>query len=72
MTNDTAIYDAMRFDIRAGDHIWTGRAGTREAIGRDGYSIEGMSLRYCPHEWIDASGYVDLELTRRHPYRPVM
>jgi hypothetical protein len=28
MTNDTAVYDAMRFDIQAGDHIWTGRAGT--------------------------------------------
>jgi len=71
MANDTAVYDAMRFDVRAGDqHVWTGRAGIREAIGRDGHSLEGMSLRYCPHEWIDDSGYVDLELTRRPPRRP--
>jgi len=51
-------------------HVWSGRAGTREAIGRDRYSTEGMSLRYCPHEWIDDSGHVDLALTRRHPRRP--
>jgi hypothetical protein len=70
--NDTAVYYAMRFDIRAGGHVWTGRTGTREAISRDGFSIDGISLRHCPHEWIDDSGYVDLELSRRHPLRTVM
>jgi hypothetical protein len=68
MTNDTAVFDAMRFDIRAGEDIWTGRAGTRETINRDGYRVDPMSLKYCPREWIDASGYVDLELSRKHPY----
>ena len=68
MTNDTAVFYAMRFDIRAGDNIWTGRTGTREAIRRDGNSIDLMSLSYCPHEWIDGRGYVDLELAGKHPY----
>jgi hypothetical protein len=34
---------------RGDQHVWTGRAGTREAIGRDGHSLEGMSLRYWLH-----------------------
>jgi hypothetical protein len=68
MTNDKAVFDAMRFDIRAGQDIWSRRTGTREAINRDGYRIDPMSLRYCPHEWIDDRGYVDLELSREHPY----
>jgi hypothetical protein len=52
MTNDTAVFDAMRFDIEAGDHIWTRRVGTPEAIRRDALSTGGL-LRYCPHDWID-------------------
>jgi hypothetical protein len=23
---------------------------------------------YCPHQWIDDRGYVDLELSRKHLY----
>jgi hypothetical protein len=64
MTNDTAVFDAMRFDIEAGDHIWTRRVGTPEAIRRDALSTGGL-LRYCPHEWTT----VDLELANKHPYR---
>jgi hypothetical protein len=67
MTNDTAVFDAMWFDIQAGDNVWTGRTGRREAIQRDGYSIDPMSLNYCPHEWIDSRGYVDQDLAQDAP-----
>lgn len=50
MTNDRAVFDAMRFDIRAWEDIWTGRTGTQEAINRDGYRIDPRSLKYCPHD----------------------
>jgi hypothetical protein len=67
MTSDTAVYDAMCFDIRTVDYLWNGKVGTPNAIKRDGFLVGG-ELRYCPHEWIDESGYVDLELARKNPY----
>jgi hypothetical protein len=67
MTNDTAVFDAMRFDVSDGKNIWTGLTGTREALRRDGYSIDPLSLRFCPHEWIDGRGYVKQDLTRCAP-----
>ncbi|TWA99128.1 hypothetical protein [Bradyrhizobium stylosanthis] len=68
MTNDTAVFDALCFDPKEGEKIATGRIGTREAIMRDGLLVDPGSLAYCPHQWIDASGYLDLNLTRRFPY----
>jgi len=41
--------------------------GTRKAITRDGFEIDAASIAFCPHEWINNSGYVDLELVRKHP-----
>ncbi|MGA7808509.1 hypothetical protein [Bradyrhizobium sp.] len=67
MTHDTAIFDAMRFDMTSGENVWTGQMGTRQAILRDGYRVDTVSLCYCPHEWIDDRGYVDPELVRKHP-----
>jgi hypothetical protein len=67
MTNDKEIFDAMRVDPSTGQREWTGRAGTREAIRREGLVIDPISQLYCPHEWIDSSGYVDLDLARKHP-----
>ncbi|MGX1321608.1 hypothetical protein AB7M17_005061 [Bradyrhizobium sp. USDA 377] len=67
MTNDTAVFDALRFDPQEGE-IATGRIGTREAILRDGLLIDPSTLAYCPHQWIDGSGYLDLDLTRQFPY----
>jgi hypothetical protein len=64
MKNDTAVFDAMRFDVSAGENVWTGLTGTREAIRRDGYSVDPISLRFCPHEWIDGQGYVDQDLAQ--------
>jgi hypothetical protein len=69
MTNDTAVFDAMRFDLRAGENVWTGRTGTREAIRRDGHSVDPVSLNYCPHGWIDSRGYVDRERCKTAPAR---
>jgi hypothetical protein len=64
MANDTAVFDAMRFDISSGENVWTGLTGTREAIRRDGYCVYPISLRFCPHEWIDRQGYVDQDLAQ--------
>jgi len=41
MTNDTVVFDAMRFDIRIGQYIWSRRVGTPVAIKRDGLFIAG-------------------------------
>lgn len=68
MTNDTAVFDALRFDPGEGEKIATGRIGTRDAIVRDGLLVDPGTLAYCPHQWIDDSGYLDLDLTRRFPY----
>ena len=68
MTNDVEVFDAMRVDVLTGQAEWTKRAGTRDAIHRDGFVVDPLSQRYCPHEWIDSRGYVDLELSREHPY----
>jgi hypothetical protein len=67
MKNDTAVFAAMVFDAEMGENVWVGLTGTREAIQRDGYSINPISLNFCPHEWIDSNGYVDLDLQRHAP-----
>jgi hypothetical protein len=41
MTIDIPVYDAMRFDIRAGDLVWAEKVGTPDAISRDGFLIGG-------------------------------
>ncbi|MCK1608150.1 hypothetical protein IVA77_38055 [Bradyrhizobium sp. 136] len=66
-TNDTAVFDALRLDPNSGLAEWAGRLGTREAIRRDGLEIGAASLAFCPHEWIDSAGHVDLELVRQFP-----
>jgi hypothetical protein len=67
MKNDTAVFAAMCVDAQAGESVWTGFTGTREAIRRDGYTIDPISLNFCPHEWIDSRGYVDLDLAQNAP-----
>jgi hypothetical protein len=67
MTNDTAVFDALRLDPNSGLAEWAGRLGTREAIRSDGLEIDAASLSFCPHEWIDPAGYVDLQLVRQFP-----
>jgi hypothetical protein len=67
MTNDTAVFDAMRFDVSSGENVWTGLTGIREAIRRDGFCIDPIFLSFCPHEWVDSWGYVDQDLTQNAP-----
>ena len=67
MKNDTAVFAAMVFDAEMGENVWVGLPGPREAIQRDDYSINPISLNFCPHEWIDSNGYVDLDLQRNAP-----
>lgn len=67
MTNDTAVYDAVCVDQTNGDQEWAGHMGTRRAIARDGLTIDPSSPACCPHEWLNESGYVDLERVRKFP-----
>ena len=67
MTNDTAVFDAMRPDRESGEREWAGRMGTLDAIRRDGLEIDTPSLAFCPHEWINSAGYVDIEVVRKFP-----
>ncbi|MCK1618046.1 hypothetical protein IVA96_15615 [Bradyrhizobium sp. 159] len=67
MKNDTAVYDAFRVDPINGGAEWAGRMGTRHAIARDGLTIDPASLAYCPHEWLNENGYVDLERVQSSP-----
>jgi hypothetical protein len=67
MTNDTAVFDAMHFDVSSGESVWTCLTGTREAIRRDGYSIDPLTLKFCPHEWINNQGYVEGDLALDAP-----
>ncbi|TYL96613.1 hypothetical protein FXB40_11230 [Bradyrhizobium rifense] len=67
MTNDTAVFDAMRPDRERAEREWAGQMGTRNAIKRDGLEIDAASLAFCPHEWINSDGDVDLELVRKFP-----
>lgn len=67
MTNDTAVYDAFDVDPIDGNERWLGRMGTRRAIMRDGLIVDPASLAYCPHEWLDEYGYVDIERVREFP-----
>jgi hypothetical protein len=66
-TNDTEVFDAMRFDVVSGDMVWTGHVGTREAIRRERLAIDPGSWSFCPHQWLDEQGFVDRELSRKHP-----
>jgi len=68
MMNDTEIFEEMCFDVRAGKNVWTGRTGTREAIHRDGHTIDPSSQAFCPHEWLDERGYIDIYLALKHHF----
>jgi hypothetical protein len=67
IANDTEVFDAMRFDVVSGDMVWTGRVGTREAIRREKLAVDQFSWKFCPHQWLDERGFVDRELSRKHP-----
>jgi hypothetical protein len=67
LTNDTAVYVVGRVDPTTRSKEWAGRMGTRRTIARDGLTIDPASLAYCRHEWLNGSGYVDIERVREFP-----
>jgi hypothetical protein len=68
--NDTRVFYAMHVDKSTWQPEPTMLTGTPDAIHRDGMVIDPNhnSELYCPHQWIDDRGYVDLELSRKHLY----
>lgn len=67
--NDTEVFYAVRVDPRTGEQDRRDpRMGTREAIHKSGMQIDPMSQSFCPHQWLDADGFVSQELVRLHPY----
>ncbi|MGJ4905331.1 hypothetical protein ACQR0V_27445 [Bradyrhizobium sp. HKCCYLS2058] len=67
--NDTEVFYAVPVDSRTGELDRTdARMGTREAIVRTGRQIDEASKSYCPHQWLDADGFVSQDLARLHPY----
>jgi hypothetical protein len=66
MLNYIEVFDVMEVDPTTGSSVWTGIAGTRTALKRDGHIIDPKAMAYCPLEWIDARGYLDVELARTH------
>ena len=67
ISNDTEVFDAMRFDVVSGDMVWTGQMGTHDAIRQEKLAIDPGSWSFCPHQWLDERGFVDRELSRKHP-----
>ena len=67
MLNVIEVFDVMHVDPATGRSVWTGLAGTRTALKRDGHLVDWKAMAYCPIEWIDERGYLDAELARRHP-----
>jgi hypothetical protein len=61
------VFDVIRVDPDTGAAIWTGLTGTRAALERDGFSVDEKSPILCPRDWLNDSGYLDVELAREHP-----
>jgi len=66
--NDTEVFHEVRVEPLTGEHIYTDRTGTRQAIHKSGRRLDPMSQAWCPHQWLDADGFISEELVRQHPY----
>ena len=66
--NDTEVFYEVRVEPLTGEHIYTDRTGTREAIHKSGRKLDPMSQAFCPHQWLDADGFISPELAQRYPY----
>lgn len=67
MTDVIEVFDAISEDPDTKDEVWTGLTGTREALERDGFTIDPKRITYCPREWLNERGYLDAELAREYP-----
>ena len=66
--NDTEVFYEVRVEPLTGDHIYTDRTGTRAAIYKIGRKLDPMSRYFCPHQWLDADGFVSQELADQYPH----
>jgi hypothetical protein len=41
MTNDTVVFDAMRFDIRIGQYVWIAELARQKQFSATGFSLRG-------------------------------
>ena len=65
--NDTEVFYEVRVEPLTGEHIYTDRTGTRAAIHKSGRKLDPMSQWFCPHQWLDADGFVSQELANQYP-----
>jgi hypothetical protein len=66
--NDTEVFYEVRVEPLTGEHAYTDRTGTREAIRKSGRQLDPMSKGFCPHQWLDADGFISQELVQQYPY----
>jgi hypothetical protein len=66
--NDTEVFYEVRVEPLTGEHIYTDRTGTRAAIHKSGRKLDPMSRYFCPHQWLDADGFVSQELADQYPH----
>jgi hypothetical protein len=57
-------------DVSTGENAWTGLTGTPEAIRRDDYNIDPISLKFCLHAWINGDGLLIRIWLRTRPAKP--
>jgi hypothetical protein len=63
----TEVFYEVRVEPLTGEHIYTDRTGTREAIHKSGRQLDPMSQYFCPDEWLDADGFISQKLVQRYP-----
>ena len=56
------VFNVMQVDPTTERSVWTGLAGTRMALKRDGHMIDPKAIAYCSIEPLDERGYLDAEL----------
>ena len=66
--NDTEVFYEVRVEPLTGEYIYTDRTGTRAAIHKSGRKLDPMSQWFCPHQWLDADGFVSQELADQYPH----
>ena len=65
--NDAEVFYDVRVEPLTGEYIYTDRTGTRAAIHKSGSNLDPMSQWFCPHQWLDADGFVSQELANQYP-----
>jgi hypothetical protein len=66
--NDMEVFYEVRVEPLTGEQFYTDRTGTRAAIYKSGRKLDPMSRYFCPHQWLDADGFVSQELADQYPH----